>query len=638
MCGICGYMGLLADDDLLRRMTGAIVHRGPDDAGELRTEDMGLGIRRLSIIDVAGGHQPIFNEDDSLAIVFNGEIYNYSELSSRCTARGHRFRTKSDTETVLHLYEDHGTDCVQYLQGMFAFAIYDRRRGSLFIARDRLGIKPLYYWNQAGKLVFASEIKAILECDDVPREPCLEAIDAYLALRYVPGPTTMFSGIRKLPAGHWLLFQDGRVHLEEYWRPCFSSGQYKSDEYYQEAFTDLFAATVKLHLVSDVPVGAFLSGGLDSSAIVATMTRFSSRPVQTFSVGFDWAGDELPAARTVARNLGCDHHEVVCRFADIALLPKIVWHLDEPIGDAIVLPMYLLSQMAQRHVKVVLTGEGADETLAGYLFHKVMYWNERMRRMGRLGVRAGARFLARRVPLGVLNKAFSYPAEMGERGRQKLVDYLDFAARRQPEGEHRFLISLLDDRDKAHLYDGRLQEFLRPASEGGWRGVGTGEESYLNTVLELGYRDWLPDNILMKADKTSMANSIEGRVPFMDHRLVEFLFQVPPHLKLRGWREKILLRTYIAGVLPAWVARQRKRAFYIPLDRYFTTPAFQDLVDTCLSERSTRRRGYFAWSAVERLLKRAPDGDFLFGKQVLSLLMLELWHRIFIDREAGWAP
>ena len=637
MCGICGYAGFERDERLLRRMTNVMAHRGPDDEGFFLGDDIGLGMRRLSIIDIAGGQQPITNEDGSVCIIFNGEIYNYRSLAVQLRQRGHRFHTQSDTETILHLYEEYGTACVQHLRGMFAFAIYDSRQHQVFIARDRLGIKPLYYWAQNGHLVFASEIKAILECSEVPREPYLPAIDAYLSLRYVPGPETMFTGIGKLPAGHWLMWAHGQLRLECYWTPECSAGPYQADEYYRERFAELLTESVRLRLMSEVPLGAFLSGGIDSSALVATMSRLLDQPVKTFSVGFDWPGDELSAAQEVAQRLGCEHHEIICRPEDLALLPQIIWHLDEPIGDAIVVPMYLLSRLARQHVTVVLTGEGADETLAGYLPHKVMFWARQYARWTPQPLQDWlVKPLVARLPARVLNAAFTYPARLGERGRRKVLDYLTLVSAQQPQAEYQFLISLFDTRDKAALYTPMLRSLLHTCAAANGLPHRSRNLSYLDEVLALQYAHWLPDDILMKQDKMTMANSIEGRVPFLDHVLVEFLLQTPPHLKLHGLTDKVLLREYLAARLPGKTARRPKKPFYIPLDQYFTHASLREIIETCLSEASIRRRGYFTWDTVRALRQSVSHNEFLFGKQVLALVALELWHRIFIDRESGW--
>lgn len=630
MCGICGYAGFVPADGLLQRMTDTIVHRGPDDVGLFEQDEVGLGMRRLSIIDVAGGQQPIFNEDGNIALIFNGEIYNYRVLMDDLQKRGHIFRTRSDTETIVHLYEEYGLDCVSHLRGMFTFALYDSRQRCLLLARDRLGIKPLYYWSQGKKLLFGSEIKAILADDNLSRQPNLRAIDSYLSLRYVPGPESMFEGIYKVPAGHVLVWQDGQITLQAYWQPPHPPDHYESDAYYQEKFEALFAETIDMHLMSEVPLGAFLSGGVDSTAITATMSRLVTHPVQTFSVGFGWAGDELEAVRAVTGSLNVDSHEVICQPEDMALLPQIVWHLDEPVGDAIVLPMYLLAKLARQHVKVVLSGEGADEILAGYFPHRVMMWAHHYARLMPRPVQAGVMpALARAAPVGLLNLAFDYPTSLGKRGKQKLLDYLSLIG--QPEAEYHFLISLFDPRDKSGLYSKMMQAHQ-------WQPeiTSNGTQNTLDRILRLQYAHWLPDDILNKADKMSMAHSVEGRVPFMDHELVEFVITAPPHLKLRGTQNKRLLRKYLEKIQPSSVAKRPKKAFYIPLDQYFKTPALRHLVETCLSESAVKKRGYFEWSSIRKLRDSLTHEEFIYGKQILALVMLELWHRIFIDRESGW--
>ncbi len=638
MCGICGYAGFDQDERLLKRMTRIMAHRGPDDEGFFHYADVGLGMRRLSIIDVKGGKQPIISENGRITIVFNGEIYNYIALREKLIKLGHRFSTKSDTETILHLYEEYGTECVQYLRGIFVFAIYDKNEKNLFIARDRLGVKPLYYWMKNGKLVFGTEIKSILQNETISREPNLVSIDAYLTLRYIPGPETMLTGIYKFPSGHWMLWKDGQGVIEPYWVPEIYGGPYRSNDYYQNRFSELLAESVKMRLMSDVPLGAYLSGGLDSTAIVALMSQMVDQPVKTFSVGFDWEEDELPAARAVAEQFGCDHHEITCKPKDFELLPKIMWHLDEPIGDAIVVPMYMLSKLAGEYVSVVLSGEGADETMAGYLFHKVMLFADRYIRRAPKLIRNGiGKPLINNIPSVLLNKVFDYPGTLGDRGRQKIMDYLDLVGCKRPDKEYYFLISLLDKRDKIDLYSTKMQHILN----NGCINSGSNHDfdthgSYLDLVLLLQYKHWLPDDILMKQDKISMANSIEARVPFLDHILVEFLLQTPPKLKLHGSMNKILLRDVLSKLLPGDFSQKKKKAFYIPIEKYLSQGALSEMVNICTSQESIRKRGYFNWDAVRRLGQMSGAGDFLYGKQVFALVALELWHRIYIDNESGW--
>jgi len=633
MCGIVGFAGCDFGDTALRRMADTMQHRGPDDDGILVAARAGIAARRLSIIDIAGGHQPMCSQDGRYAIAFNGEIYNYRELKKTLAAHGHVFSSHCDTETVLCAYQQYGEECVDHLHGMFAFVILDRRTGALFLARDRVGVKPLYYWHQGGALIFASEIKAILAGPTVSAAPDFAAIETYLSLRFVPGPRTLFVGIASLPPGHTMRFVDGSLTLRRYWSvPCEPTTR-RPDQHYRERFAELFDRAVTSRLISDVPLGAYLSGGIDSTAVVATMARHSAHPVQSFSVGFDWPGDEFGAARAAAKRLNCEHHEVVCRDEDFALLPRIVWHLDQPVGDAIVLPMYLLSRLARQKVGVVLTGDGADETLAGYVMHKMI---TRARRYVRLVPRLVQDTLVlpliANAPVAVLNRGFDYPGRLGGTGRKRLIDYLQLLQSGDLAQEYYSLISLFDEGEKRALFAPGFPRTTAQVSP-----VSLPADASLNQLLALQFDHWLPDDILLMQDKLTMANSVEGREPFLDHRLIEFMMTVPPHLKLAGRTNKVLLRSYLDSVLPGGAAKRKKRAFYIPVDRFFGRGPLAELIGTCLSDASVKKRGYFDVARVNAIRDLARAGEVLPGKQLMALTMLELWHRVFIDREPGWS-
>lgn len=631
MCGICGFVGF-RDRDLLERMTHVQTHRGPDDWGVYLDGEVGLGVRRLSIIDLSGGHQPMANEDGTVWIAYNGEIYNHAEIAADLRDRGHTFRTQSDTEMVVHAYEEWGLEFVEHFNGMFALAIHDRPRGYLLLARDRLGIKPLYYWTDGSRLLFASEIKAILAAPFVPRRPDLSAVDAYLGLRFVPGPGTIFEGISRLSAGHLLLHENGHVRTHAFWRPVPTTGPQVPEAEVVDRYAETLEAAVRRRLMSDVPFGAYLSGGLDSSVVVAVMARLLDRPVRTFSIGFGTPGDELGEADAIARILRCEHHPIVCRPEDIRLLPEIIWHLDEPVGDAIVLPMYLLAREAHKHVKMVLTGEGGDETLAGYLFHKVLLWTERYRRTIPAPVRRLVHPILASLPAGLFEAVFSYPARLGDQGRAKFLRVL--AELDTPSLRSRFhrLLALFDPAEKVALcVPGTFPAARRTA------GNADGDSSLplLEQILRLQYLDWLPDDILTKQDKMSMAHSVEARVPFLDHTLVEFLAQIPPRLKLAGWTDKVLLRRYAARLLPPEVARRKKKAFYMPVEAFWREPAFTELLQATLGEAVTRRRGLFQPQAVDAIRRQAEGGEFIALKQVVALMMLELWFQTFIDGKSN---
>ena len=634
MCGICGYTGFRAEG-LLEAMTTSLRHRGPDSFGYLRHEDVGLGHARLSIIDVAGGQQPIENEDASLAVIQNGEFYNFRELRDELQARGHRFRTKSDAEVILHLYEEMGPECVKRLVGMFAVVIYDKRKGELFIARDRVGIKPLYYVELPGKFLFASEFKAILRCDDVRTTLDYQAVHDYLALRYVPRPGGMFRELRKFPAGHYGMVRNGRLTLTRYWEPELYSGPFPhSDVEYVEGFAERFETSIRRRLISEVPLGAYLSGGLDSSTIVAAMTKLVSEPIRTFTVGFDYEHDELAQAAETARILGCQHTEVACRASDIELLPKIAWHLDEPLGDPIVIPMFQLSREAKKSVTVVLSGEGADEILGGYVFHKALLRGHQMASLVPAWLRRNILpGLMNLIPAGAYNLAFDYPAALGQRGKQKVLDFVPLTGLSALPQAYRHLISLFDERDTPSLYSAHFAQALRSNAPAPNRHARTDTRvPFLNHALHLQFDHWLADDILTKQDKMSMAHGIEARVPFLDHELIEYVMRVPPRLKVHRGETKVLLRKYAARMLPAAVTARRKMPFYVPLEQHFRAPAFQNMMADTLSDDSVRNRGLFRPEAIQKLRQSLHAGEFVYLKQVFSLMMLELWFRMAVDR------
>lgn len=635
MCGIAGFAGY---PDLglpvLHRMIGRIAHRGPDDEGATYAYGTGIGMRRLAIIDVAHGHQPITSGDGSLSIVFNGEIYNYREIKDDLDRIGWSFRTNSDTETILIAYQAWGANCLQHLRGMFTFAILDHRDGSLFMARDRLGVKPLYIAQPGGRLVFGSEIKALLEHPDIRREINPAAVDDYLALRYVPGPHTLFRGVDKFPAAHYMIWrQNGSAKFFRYWEPHSRQSWKGSRAEAQDAFDTLFDEATRIRMISERPVGAFLSGGLDSTAIVTSLAKQFSERLKTFSVGFGWEGDELRAAAATARRLGCDHHEIVCRLEDTALLPRITWHLDEPVGDGIILPMYLLSKLASQSVTVVQSGEGADEILGGYFMHRILRMASAYSRLVPTYLQDRCiRPIVARIPAGVLNHLFDYPGELGEGGKQRLLEFLQILRQRSTASQYRFVISLFHDADRQKMYTVPFAASFPtlPGFDTGGGALG------FNGLLGLQFDNWLPDDILCKQDKLTMANSLEGRVPFMDHKLVEFAMSLPAHFKMGLRRNKLPLRSYLTNNGAAETAMRRKVPFYIPIDSYLAAEPLRGMLGDLLSKDSVERRGMFRWEAIRQLRGTSPGKGFLYGKQLFSLLMLELWCRIFIDGEQGW--
>ena len=620
MCGICGVLGPI-DASVLRSMTRTMVHRGPDDEGFYLADGVGLGVRRLSIIDVAGGHQPITNEDGTLVVVFNGEIYNHRELRTRLETQGHRFATRSDTEVLVHLYEEYGDASVHLLQGMFAYALWDGKRRRLLVARDRLGIKPLYYLETNGSFLFASEVKALLEHADVSAAPDLQALDLYLAFRYVPGPHTLFRGIKKLPPGHLLVRADGRTQVQRYWEPVL--GDFQSainlDEAVEE-FSGLLRDTVRRHLISDVPVGMLLSGGLDSSAVTAMTAAARSAPMATFTIGFDLPGshNELAQARVVARHLATDHHELVLTPDATELLPDLVRHLDEPVADPAILPTYLICRFARQAVPVVLTGEGGDELLGGYPRYA---WFARAKQLQRL--------LPPWVRQGVL-LPLSRIAPVTRRYRTALDNILE---ERDDTSRHMHWVAGLDPALKSDLLSPELREVIGLGAPEAvltpyLGGVATRAE-IVHRLMALDMQTWLVDDVLTKMDKMSMAASVEARVPLLDHRLVEFVASLPLAVKLRHGA-KTLLKRAVAPLLPASTIWRRKHAFQVPLDQWVSGP-LRDFTRDMLLDRRARQRGWFDGSRVEALLGRNGRRRCRDGQSVWTLLCLELWAREFLD-------
>jgi asparagine synthase (glutamine-hydrolysing) len=637
MCGINGIAlstrsRETVDVRVLEEMRDCLWHRGPDDSGVYARGRVGLGHRRLSIVDVAAGHQPMTNEDSSLHIIYNGEIYNHSDFRSELEARGHTYRTHCDTETILHLYEEHGARAVEFLRGMFAFAIWDEPREELFIARDRLGVKPLYYVHRDdGSLFFASEIKALLKSRAVRAEINYGALADYLANHAPSGEETLFSGVKRLLPGHTLLWRDGQVKIESYWDVHFAkddAGPRKSDRDYVSEWLELFRESVRLRLMADVPLGMFLSGGIDSSAIAAMMSGMVKEPIKTFSVAFaEREANELEYARMVSRAFKTDHHEVVVSPEDFfAALPRLVWHEDEPIAHPSSVALYFVSRLASEHVKVVLTGEGSDELLGGYERYRKTIYNLA------LGARYHS-FTNARLRSIVSSRINRLPAT--SRARQKLLRtflcvepdiesiYFDnFAVfPREMQGE------LLTRTAKERMGEERLDPYAQV------RGYmkHTDAPGLLERLLYADTKTYLHE-LLMKQDQMSMAASIESRVPFLDHKLVEFTARLPARLKLRGWTTKYILRESMKGLLPEPILKRRKMGFPVPVGAWFRGRYRNVLEEYVLGERASAR-GIFDASFVQRLVAEHEAGAGNHSERLWALVNFELWLRRFVDGE-----
>jgi asparagine synthase (glutamine-hydrolysing) len=634
MCGIAGIVSCdRLDADAPARalaMRDIITHRGPDEAGLHCDDRAALAHRRLSIVDLSTGQQPLSNEDGTIWIVFNGEIYNHGDVRRELEARGHRYKTKSDTETVVHAYEEWGDDCVHRFRGMFAFAVWDAPKQRLLLARDRLGIKPVYWTRARDCVLFASEIKAILASDLVQPETNTAVLPEVLSTRYVSGVETMFKGIEKLLPGHLLVFEHGDISVRQYWdvpvgQPAPDAAPASSRQDVVSHFRDLLAESVKLRLMSDVPLGMFLSGGIDSSAIAALMAGMIDRPLQTFSVAFeDRAFNELEYARDVARAIKADSHEIVIDDEDFfGALPKLVWHEDEPIAHSSSVPLYFVSALAREHVTVVLTGEGSDELLAGYGKYPRVSWNWR----------AGTIY-ERMLPRSVRDSIARHAVPMLPRALGRYASRSFLAMDRTPESmffDNFASIRLADQRKllaaplrgaatSAQAYAASRACFERP----------NGNSTLLDRLLYADMKTYLVE-LLMKQDQMSMATSIESRVPFLDHRLVEFAAQLPDRWKLSGWTTKRVLREAMKGLLPESILNRPKMGFPVPFAAW-TRGRWNEVARDVLLDRRSRERGIIDAAAVDTLLRDHASGRTEGGDRIWSLLNLELWHRTFIDR------
>jgi asparagine synthase (glutamine-hydrolysing) len=644
MCGINGIVlseragAGRVDRRVLERMRDVIRHRGPDDEGLLLDGPAGLGHRRLSIVDVAAGHQPMPNEDGTLHIVYNGEIYNHADFRADLEARGHTYRTHCDTETILHLYEEKGRACVEDLRGMFAFAIWDSPRRELFLARDRLGVKPLYYVHtDDGSLYFASEIKALLAARAVRPELNYATLPDYLANHGTSGDETLFAGVKRLAPGHTLLWRDGRIEIDKYWDvsyapPAEDDARGKSDDEYVAEWSELFHTSVRLRLMADVPLGMFLSGGIDSSAIAAVMSRLVDAPVKTFSVAFaEREANELSYARIVARAFKTDHHETVVSPQEFfEALPQLVWHEDEPLAHPSSVALYFVSRLAARHVKVVLTGEGSDEMLAGYeRYYKTVLQLS-------LGPRYH-RFVPRALRRAVASRVEALPA--GSNLRHKLTrTFLCL----DPDVESLYF-------DNFAVFPSAQQRELLTAETleraGGSPDPYTDMRRYfesadtdvlLNRMLYADTKTYLHE-LLMKQDQMSMAASIESRVPFLDHKLVEYTARLPERMKLRrGLSTKYILRRAMKGVLPEAILNRGKMGFPVPVGKWFRGEFRHVLDEYVLGERAAAR-GIFKTDFVRRLSARHLAGED-HSERLWSLVNFEMWLRRFVDGEAGVEP
>ena len=620
MCGIAGLLSLTGkpvSEAEVQSMCDAMVHRGPNDDGYYVGTDVVLGMRRLSIIDIDGGHQPVHNEDSSVWVVFNGEVYNFKTLRELLQRQGHRFYTETDTEVIVHLYEQYGESCVEKMRGMFTFAVWDDRQKKLMLARDRLGIKPLFYTIVDGRLAFGSELKVLLQLPELKRSLNWGSVNYLFSAMCTPATESIIEGVHKLKPGHILTASARRgIQVRQYWDVEFDPDYGKNEQYFVERLRDLLEEAVRLRLIADVPLGAFLSGGIDSSAVVAMMARLSSGPVKTFSIGFpDEEYNELKYARQVARRFNTDHHEFMVDPNVLSLIDDIAWFLDEPFGDSSAIPTYMVSKLASEHVTVVLSGDGGDELFAGY----DRYLKERKeRQLGQIPspIRRAAGLVGSLMPEGMKGRNF--------------LRHLAF------DGPDRYFDGniLFREIEKASLFEPNAYEVIRQDDpRRAWEALLKNDRTHwLSSLQYMDIKSYLPGDILTKVDRMSMAHSIEARVPLLDHKFVEFAATIPPELKLKGKTTKYIFKKALEGILPNEILYRPKRGFAIPLGRWFRgqlSPFVRDLLlsPTCL------KRGLFRKSYVERLIEMNDRGRSL-DLQLWTLITFELWCRRFIDEGA----
>ncbi len=624
MCGIAGIVSAATGDEIdareIHRMCQTLVHRGPDDEGLFVKNGTGLGMRRLSIIDLPGGHQPVFNEDRSAWIVFNGEIYNFPELREGLQKRGHSFYTRSDTEVIVHLYEEMGADCASKLRGMFAFALYDERRKKLLLARDRLGKKPLHYARQGERLLFGSEIKAILTVAPDMASVDNEALMQYLYFGYIPDPLTAFTAIQKLPPGHLLEFENGKIDVRQYWDlPQYGTKSVRSEEECLEEMEHRLAEAVRIRLISDVPLGALLSGGTDSSTVVALMARASSKPVKTFAIGFrDQDFNEAPYARMVAEKFGTNHHELIVEPDVLETVKRLTSSLEEPFGDSSMLPTYYVSRMAREHLTVALSGDGGDEVFAGYnrygihlrrkVFERIPNWARRFYREG----------VYPRLPGKLRKTKFSYNVSLP--WQERYVDGISFVPAFERE------MPLLSDEFRAVLQERNPQDVMYRYFER------APAEDPVSKMLYVDTKTYMVADILTKVDRMSMATSLEVRVPILDHVFVEWATGLPAEWKIREGKQKYILRKLAERVgVPREVLYRRKQGFAVPL-QHWMRHELKELITAVLLDSRTLQRGYFEPRGVRQLMEEHFRGRRDHSGRIWRLLMFELWHRNYLER------
>lgn len=628
MCGIVGIAyqeTRQVEREILEKMNGAILHRGPDEDGFYVKENIGLAMRRLAIIDLSGGQQPIYNQDKTKAIVFNGEIYNFQELRADLDKKGHQFYTNSDTEIIIHLYDEYGVDCVQHLRGMFAFAIWDEVEKSLFIARDRVGKKPVLYSHQPnGDLIFGSEFQALLQHPSVSREVDNEAIHHYLSYLCVPAPLTAFKQIRKIEPGHWLIWKNGEIKTNRYWLPDFHNKIKITEQEAEEETLRLLREATKMRMIAEVPLGAFLSGGVDSSVVVALMAEQSEKPVKTFSIGFEEEDySELKYAKKVAEHIGAEHHEFIVKPNAIEILPLLVEHYGEPYADSSSIPTYYVSRETRKHVTVALNGDGGDESFAGYERYLAMRLSEKYHKIPSL------------LRKGLIESAVNLLPNSATKRRSKAKDLKRFVKAASLPKVERYLslVNAIDKSSKENIYTEDFKTQVKSADSAQflkeWFDKTNGN-GIVDATMFTDQMTYLPNDLLVKVDIASMANSLEARSPLLDHKVIEFAASLPENLKLKGAENKSLLKKVGVRLVPREVLYRKKMGFGVPIANWLRGELKDFLRDNLLSEKFAKR-GILKQDVVEKMINEHLSGEKDNYNQLWTILMLELWFQRFID-------
>ncbi len=625
MCGICGILNFnnkSVGEEVLKKMTDELAHRGPDAQGFFFKNNIGLGHRRLSIIDLETGDQPIYNEDRSLGLIFNGEIYNFRQLRAELEKKGHVFHSRGDAEVIVHLYEEYSHECLDHLDGMFAFALWDQKNRKLFIARDRLGKKPIVYWHNNDCFAFSSELKSLLSAPFIKRVVDFEALNLYLSFRYVPAPWTMFKNVKKLPPAYYMTVVDGQISMKRYWSLVHRIGERKKVSEYKEGVLDKLDQAVSKRMVSDVPLGVFLSGGIDSSAVVSLMHRHTNDTLQTYSVGFsNQLYNELGFADTVSRCFKTKHHELIVNPNVLEVLPKIIKHYGEPFADYSCIPTYYLAEFAARSVKVVLTGDGGDESFAGYYRYTACQMAEIFSLL--------PRFLLRSINSFMQNLYDSDDIRKLNWQMKRFFKSLHY------EPRDRFLrwMSSFNHEERGSLYNNDFLQHLdqghdRAVFEGYYQNKNGRDFSDLTRQAEI--ESYLPYDLLVKTDIATMAHSLEARSPFLDHKFMEFAATIPYDLKLHNFNNKYILKSSFKKLLPREIIRRKKQGFGLPVGEWFRGP-LKEYIKGILLDPTTMRRGYFNKNYVQVMIDEHMNSKVDNGYKIGTLLMLELWHREFID-------